>query len=72
MGRTHVILTVGLSEIPVLVGAFRLCCWFLERDGQLPTFSVLCRDDTTDEAKRVYRLLESRLRSNTLLGLQED
>ncbi len=71
MDRTHVILTVGLSEIPVLVGAFRLCCWGLERDGRLPTFSVLCRDDTTDEAQRVYRLLESRLRGDSLLGHQE-
>lgn len=61
-------MTVGLSEIPILVAAFRLSSRGLERDGRLPGFSVLCRDDTTDEARRVHDLLEARLRSDGLLG----
>lgn len=67
MASTHVFLTIGLSEVPILVAAYRLCRVYLERDGGLPSFSALCIGDTIDEAERVRRLLMSRLTAESLL-----
>ena len=67
MASTQIILTVGLSEVPILVAAYRLCLLCLMRDGELPTFSALCIQDTTDEAERVRRLLTARLQDDSLL-----
>ncbi len=67
MPTTHIILTVGLSEVPILVGAYRLCRLYLTRDGVLPSFSALCIQDTTDEAARVQRALTTKLQEESLL-----
>src|ERR1017187_4645487 len=67
-----VILTVGLSEVPILVAAFRLCRRSLRKDGCLPSFFALCLEDTSDEAERIKHALISKLRQESLLPIGKE
>lgn len=67
MAATHVVITIGLSEVPILVAAFRLCRLYQQANGSLPSFSAICLQDTLDEAERVRHLLVLKLRAESLL-----
>jgi hypothetical protein len=59
----RVIITTGLSEIPVLAAAYCLCRAEYRSGRPIPAFAVLCSNETQAEALRVRDALAKRLGS---------
>lgn len=57
----RVLITSGLSEIPVLAAAYALCRREFEKGKPAPAFDVLCSEETAEEADRVFEALEKKL-----------
>lgn len=72
---THVLLTIGLNELPTLVAAYRLYAHY-HNSGQLPIrFSAICSINTAkdgEEADRVKKHLLKKLRQEKMIEPDED